>query len=306
MPKLSVVIPVYNEPSLAPLLERLEGVQKALKAEGVESEFIFVDDGSDTRESLNELIAYKGKRKDIRIVRLARNFGSFHAIKAGFGLVQGDCFAMLAADLQDPPELLVEMVKKWQAGSKFVICVRGDRDDPFSTRLFATLYYKIIRRFAIRDFPASGYDLALMDKAMLPQLLQASVQVNFRLLAYWMGIEPAIITYKREKRQAGETHWGLGKRINLFVDSLIAFSGWPGRALGVAGAITSLASLVSLLLLIFGSYAESYDRLVPIGVSILGVLLGLVLAALGLVAEYLWRIFILAANKPEVVIEEIY
>ena len=152
MSKLSVVIPVYNEPSLTKLLSKLDDVEKKLSAIGMQSEFIFVDDGSDRKDSLNELIKYKEENNAVRIIRFARNFGSFHAIKAGFDLVSGDCFAMLAADLQDPPELLVEMAKKWQQGFKFVICVRGDRDDPLSTKMFAALYYKVIRQFAISDF----------------------------------------------------------------------------------------------------------------------------------------------------------
>ncbi len=306
MPKLSVVIPIYNEPSLQKLLGKLDEVEGQLSTIGMDAEYIFVDDGSDSKDSLNELIAYKAKKKNVRIIRLARNFGSFHAIKAGFGLVSGDCFAMLAADLQDPPELIVDMAQKWQKGAKFVICVRGERDDPLSTRLFASLYYKIIRRFAIPDFPASGYDLSLMDAAMLPQLLQASVQINFRLLAYWMGIKPEVISYKRMQREAGETHWGLSKRINLFIDSLIAFSGWPSRALAVAGALTSAISFISLLYFVFFPENGISSTFLTIGISVLALLAGFLLLGMALIAEYLWRIFQLVANKPETVIEEIY
>ena len=306
MAKLSVVIPVYNEPSLHKLLSKLDIVKKNLAGIGMQSEFIFVDDGSDSKDSLKELIKYKEKNNSVRIIRFARNFGSFHAIKAGFDLVTGDCFAMLAADLQDPPDLLVEMAKKWQNGAKFVICLRGERDDPLSTKLFASLYYKVIRRFAISNFPKSGYDLSLMDKIMLPQLQKASVQVNFRLLAYWMGIQAEEIVYKREKREAGETHWGLGKKINLFVDSLIAFSSWPSRALAVVGVLTTLLSLISLIYVLAFSSISGESMYLALGINLLAILAGLLLMGLGLIAEYLWRIFSIVANKPEVVIEEIY
>ncbi len=306
MPKLSVVIPIYNEPSLQKLLGKLDEIESQLSSIGMDAEYIFVDDGSDSKDSLNELIAYKAKKKNIRIIRLARNFGSFHAIKAGFGLVSGDCFAMLAADLQDPPELLVEMAQKWQKGAKFVICVRGERDDPLSTRLFASLYYKIIRRLAIPNFPASGYDLSLMDAAMLPQLQQASVQINFRLLAYWMGIKPEVIAYKRRKREAGETHWGLGKRINLFIDSLIAFSGWPSRALAALGALISVISLISFIYFALFPGNEAISNILIMGINLLALLAGFLFLGMALLAEYLWRIFQLVANKPEVVIQEIY
>lgn len=306
MPTLSVVIPVYNEPSLQKLLAELDKVRGQLKELGLGLELIFVDDGSDTRDSLNELIAYKEQQSEVRILRLARNFGSFQAIKAGFGEVSGECFAMLAADLQDPPELLVEMAKRWQAGAKFVICVRGERDDPLSTRFFASLYYRVIRRFAIPTFPASGYDLSLMDQIMLPHLLKASVQVNFRLLAYWLGIEPETITYKRQKRAAGETHWGLGRRINLFLESLIAFSNWPGRALASLGTLTSGLSLLALARLLWLNWNALDEALLAMGIAFSAFLLGIGIAGLGLLAEYLYRIFNLAANKPEVVVAEKY
>jgi dolichol-phosphate mannosyltransferase len=306
MKTVSVVIPIYNEPSLERLLSELDSVREQLGELSLGLELIFVDDGSDSRQSLEQLVAYKKEHKRVRILRLARNFGSFQAIKAGFGEVTGDCFAMLAADLQDPPKLIVDMARKWQAGAKFVICVRGERDDPVTTRFFAALYYRMIRRFAIADFPSSGYDLSLMDTVMLPHLLEASVQVNFRLLAYWLGIEPERITYKRLKREAGETHWGLGKRINLFFESLIAFSNWPGRALASVGVLTGGVSKVLLLITLWQNWGNLESAQFNIGILVL-ILLGSVgLLGLGLIADYLYRIFNLAARKPEVVIAEKY
>lgn len=304
MPKLSVVIPFYNEPSLAPLLAELEVVEKKLSASGFKLEMVFVDDGSDTRKALDELLEYKGKREQIKVIRLARNFGAFHAIKTGFGFVSGDCFATLSADLQDPPRLLVDMAEKWKNGSKFVICVRGEREDPLSTRAFASLYYTLIRLTAMRSFPKSGYDLALMDKIFLPHLQQSSVQINYRLLAYWLGFEAEIIVYKREKRVAGESHWGLGKRINLFLDSIIAFSVWPARAIALLGITLSIIGIVALGLQFFGVGSAGVS--LTTALSVMSLLFGLGFIALGVIAEYLQRIYALVTGKPEVVIDEIY
>ena len=297
MPSLSVVIPFYNEPSLALLFERLENVSRTLKQQGLDLEIILVDDGSDSDHTWAEVKAFKGRRKSVKAVRLARNFGAFHAMKTGFGVAGGDCVAPLSADLQDPPELLLEMAQKWQAGHKFVIAVRQGRDEALSTRLFAGLYYQFIRRLAIRDFPSAGYDVALMDKQLLPYLLQSSVMLNCRLLAYWLGFTPEVIYYQRAKRAAGESHWGLGKRINLFVSSIMGFSIWPARfvlysglllsALGLAAAIWQVASGGALLL----------------ALAILA--LGFVVTALGLIAEYLWRIYAQVSQLPEVVIDEV-
>jgi glycosyltransferase involved in cell wall biosynthesis len=268
MPTLSVVIPFYNEPSLRPLLDRLATVENDLKKTGLDAEFIFVDDGSHSRDGVNELIAFKKKYKD-------------------------------------PPELLLEMAEKWQSGAKFVICVRSGRDDPASTRFFAWLYYRLVRVMAIRDFPPSGFDLALMDKSLLPHLQSTSVMINYRLLAYWLGLEPAVIEYKREKRMAGETHWGLTKRINLFIDSLIGFSVWPARAITILGLLSILvAKGYAIWDWINGGVLSATNP--TFALSTVVIFAGLIMVALGIVAEYLWRIFFLLAGKPEVVIEEIY
>lgn len=306
MPKLSVVIPIYNEPSLAPLFAELDKVAKKLGASKIDLELIFVDDGSENRSGLDELLDYKAGREEVKVIRLARNFGAFHAIKTGFGFVSGDCFATLSADLQDPPSLLLEMAEKWQSGSKFVICVRGEREDPLSKRAFASLYYKLIRLMAIGSYPKSGYDLALMDKAFLPHLQQSSVQINYRLLAFWMGFEPEVIVYKRKKRVAGESHWGLGKRINLFIDSLIGFSLWPARVFILLGAAVSLLSIISLAVQFLGPTGEITALTLTTALSLLSLLFGMSFIGLGILAEYLQRIFFLLAGKPEVVIEEVF
>ena len=307
MPKLSVVIPFYNEPSLAPLLAELDAVEMRLNDLGLELETIFVDDGSESRSSLNELLEYKAAHEHTKVIRLARNFGAFHAIKTGFGFVSGDCFATLSADLQDPPSLLIEMAEKWQSGSKFVICVRGEREDPITTRAFASLYYTLIRATAIRDFPKSGYDLALMDKGFLPHLQKSSVQINYRLLAYWLGFDPDVIIYKRQKRVAGESHWGLGKRINLFIDSIIGFSIWPARAIIFLGAVVSFISILALGAQFFGLGDEVGNAIsITNALSLISFLFGLSFIALGVIAEYLQRIYTIVTGKPEVIIEEVF
>lgn len=305
MPKLSIVVPFYNEPSLEPLFERLASLEASLKDKGFDSEMIFVDDGSDSAICWEEVRAFKGKRNTVKAIRLARNFGSFHAMKTGFAHASGDCFAPMSADLQDPPEMLVEMAEKWQAGSKFVIAVRRGRDDALSTRLFAALYYKLIRAVAIRDFPPSGYDIALMDKSLLPYILQSSVMLNFRLLAYWLGFTPEVIYYQRAKRQAGETHWGLAKQVNLLMDSVISFSIWPARFFLYLGGLLGLGATFSLgWQLAQFIFSEAFSATTML-ISLVALGAGLIMAGLGLIAEYLWRILALAANRPEVVIDEV-
>nr|MDQ3057136.1 glycosyltransferase [Pseudomonadota bacterium] len=143
---LSVIVPVYyNADSLPILYQRLREVEQTLlQRHDVGLQLIFVNDGS-RDASQAALVEIKRQRPDATIVRLSRNFGAVHASRAGFGFVNGDAFLILAADLQDPPELLLEMVPRWLAGSKFVIAVRASREDPWLSRAYSWLYYRLLR-----------------------------------------------------------------------------------------------------------------------------------------------------------------
>ena len=178
MAKVSVVVPVYfNEQSLAPLFLELSKQEEVLREKGHTLELIFVDDGSGDN-SLQELLKIKQQREATRVVKLTRNFGAIHASKTGIRLVSGDCFLVLAADLQDPPELIPQMVDKWEAGSKFVICARANRKDPVASKLFSSIYYRLLRWFVVDDYPTGGFDLALMDRAFLPHVQNSSKNIN--------------------------------------------------------------------------------------------------------------------------------
>jgi polyisoprenyl-phosphate glycosyltransferase len=136
MTHLTIVIPVYyNEESLPGLFEELLALEKSLLEKGVDTQLIFVDDGSGDN-SFQELLKIKQQRPDTRIIKLTRNFGAVHASKTGFQFVTGDCFLTLAADLQDPPDLILQMVERWQAGAKYVVAARTDRDDPLGSKIF--------------------------------------------------------------------------------------------------------------------------------------------------------------------------
>src|SRR5438067_671218 len=138
---VSIVVPVYfNEQSLPQLFDALSGIETRLMEKNVGMELIFVDDGSGDN-SLMELFKIKQRRPSTKVVKLTRNFGAVHASKTGLQLVTGDCFVMLAADLQDPPELIATMVEKWLQGAKFVICKRMHRSDPALSKLFAYIFY---------------------------------------------------------------------------------------------------------------------------------------------------------------------
>jgi polyisoprenyl-phosphate glycosyltransferase len=306
MKKISVIVPVYfNEGSLAPLLVELQKVEKQLQAEGMELELIFVDDGSGDN-SFVELLKIREQRPATRIVKLARNFGSYHAIKTGLRLVTGDCFTYLAADLQDPPDLILEMAQRWREGSKYVVCARSQRKDPPLTKLFASWYYKLLRLFVVKDYPTGGYDLALMDRAFLFYLLESGKNINLALFAYWLGFKPSVIQYERRERVHGKSRWTFAKKLKLFLDSLLGFSIVPIRMISVIGIIVSLMSFGYGAFIIINAVMGN----IPIQgfaaiVALVSFLLGLIIIMLGVIGEYLWRVYDEVNKRPESVIEEI-
>ena len=150
----------------------------------------------------------------------------------------------LAADLQDPPQLIVQMVDYWLNGIKYVTCIRAHRDDPFISKIFSAAYYKLVRVFVVKDFPQGGFDLFLMDKIMLPYMLHSGKNINISLFAHSLGFAPQVIYYRREKRQHGKSRWTLAKKINYFIDSLIGFSVLPLRLASWMGIIVAVPSFI--------------------------------------------------------------
>jgi dolichol-phosphate mannosyltransferase len=306
MKKVSVVVPVYyNEGSLPILASELRGVERELRARAIELELIFVDDGSGD-DSFAELKAIKAAWPETKVVRLSRNFGAVHASKAGIQLVSGDCFLVLAADLQDPPELILEMVDRWRQGSKYVTCVRRRRKDPPLTVFFARLYYILLRLWVVPDYPDGGYDLALMDRAMLPHMQSSSKNVNPSVFAFWLGFKPDVILYERRERRHGKSRWTFRKKLNFFLDTMLGFSVLPLRAMSVIGLCVSLLSFSYGIFVVINAGLGRYS--VPGFASIaclLVFLLGLIISMLGVIGEYIWRIFDEVNKRPEAVIDEI-
>lgn len=307
MNKLSVIIPVCNEAESLPLLfEELAMLEKRLREQDFEMELIFVDDGS-RDSSLAQLLRFKIDRTGTRIVKLSRNFGAIHATKVGMDQVTGDCFTVLSADLQDPPQLIPDMIERWLMGSKFVIFTRQQRQDPLISRLFAAMYYKTLRRFVVPGFPAGGYDLALMDHSMLPYLKQSGKNINLALFAFWLGFEPEILYYTRQQRRFGKSKWTFGRKVTLCLDSILGFSFLPIRVISLIGVAVSFVSFTYGTLIIIYTLTGHRDLPgYPTIVSLISFLLGLVIIMLGVIGEYVWRIFDEINHRPESVIDEIY
>jgi glycosyltransferase involved in cell wall biosynthesis len=305
--KLSVIIPVYfNAGSLQTLFEKLLGVEQQLTSIDMELELIFVDDGSGDN-SLDELLRIKEIRPSTKVIKLTRNFGAVHASKCGFQFVTGDCFMILAADLQDPPELIMEMVEKWRAGSKFTICERISREDPLISKIYAAIFYWLLHRLVISDYPDGGYDMALMDKSLLPHIVNSSKNLYTPLLAYWLGYKPEIIHYHRAKREHGKSQWTFKKKFKAFLDVMLGFSVSPIRLISAFGLVVATLSLAYGVSVVINAFLGN----VPVAgfaslAALISFLLGLVIVMLGIIGEYLWRVFDEINKRPEVVIDEVY
>lgn len=303
---LSIVVPVYcNQQSLQKLFSKIEVIEQALNEIDIQLELIFVDDGS-IDDSYAELRKIKEKRDTTKIIKLTRNFGAISAVKTGIEYCTGDALVFLAADLQDPPELIIDMVKEWRNGHKYVIAVRESRDDPYLSTVFSRVYYKLLRKIVVPEYPHTGFDLALMDKQFLPYLKRVSKHVNFPLFPFWLGFSPKKIFYHRHAREHGKSKWTFLKKTKLLFDSILGFNFMPIRLITLVGILVSLTSL-SYGLIVIGSALLGK---IPVPgfatmVVIITFLLSLIIVMLGLIGEYVWRIFDEIHNNPVSVIEEI-
>jgi len=305
--KLSIVIPVYfNAESLPTLVTRIVALEHELLSKNMTLELIFVDDGSgDT--SLDELLKIKQARPDTKVIKLTRNFGAFKAVKCGFGFVTGDCFMSLVADLQDPPELIIQMVESWRAGSKFTICERSSREDPVISKILSNLYYWLLRRLVVRDYPAGGYDVALMDRSLLQYFLRSSKNMYAPMLGFWLGYRPTVIRYHRAMRQHGKSRWTFWKKFNAFLDIMLGYSATPLRLMSGVGLLVAILSfsygvLVTVKALLGKIPVVGFASIA----ALITFLLGLVIVMLGLIGEYQWRVFDEVNQRPEVIIDEIF
>ncbi len=246
MKEFSVVIPVYNNSgSIMPLVKRLMTLKKTIAPH---LHLIFVNDGSedDSLQKLKE--AQKQYPKHITIIILARNFGSMAAVQAGLAHTREGCVGIIAADLQDPPELLKEMFARWQKGAKVVYAVREGRHDPFMKKVFSACFYRLFRLFAMPDFPAQGFDFVVMDKVVVRDILKNTLHNVFLSgLIFSLGYPAERITYTRQPRHSGRSMWGLMRRFVLAFNAFVDFC-HPATWLAIIVFMAFVCSFGSMVL----------------------------------------------------------
>jgi len=304
MIKLSIVIPVYfNEGNIPHLYEKLK--ETIFDNTTIDYELIFVDDGSKDN-SYNELKKLREKNDKIKLIKLSRNFGSHTAILAGLSNASGDCATVISADLQDPPTIILDMLEKYREGNKVVLAVREDREESFSQKFFSNTYYKMMKKFALSNMPEGGFDCFLIDK-MVIEVISSMKEKNSSLMGQilWCGFKTEKIYYVRKEREIGKSRWTLAKKVKLFVDSFMAFSYTPIKAMSSLGfLVSSIGFLYGIYILINkifnGIPIEGWTSLM----IVILLLSGIQMILLGVIGEYLWRSFDESRKRPTFIIED--
>ena len=304
MLKLSIVIPVYfNQDNLLPLYNDIR--EKVLVHLDVDYEIIFVDDGSKDN-SYNVMQELARLDSHIMLVRLSRNFGEHAAILAGLSKCTGDCAVRKAADLQEPSELILKMLAAYQQGNKVVLATRADRDEPATQKAFSNLYAYIMQKVALPTMPKGGFDSFLIDRQIIDLLVDMK-EKNTSLMGQvlWSGFPTATVPYTRLQRKIGTSKWTFSKKVKLAMDSLVSFSSFPLKMVSIVGFVTFLASLVMLIATLYRRLtgiitAEGYASLLII--ILMG--FGLVMLSIGVIGEYIWRIYDATRKRPPFIIDE--
>lgn len=301
---ISVIFPTYNEQeNLLVLYERLVDVTSQLPDH--DFEFIFVDDcSSDTTPSILSDLRKEDQR--VHVIRLARNCGSFAAVAAGLHFCKGNVAIMLAADLQDPPEIILRLLPQWEKGFKVVWAEREKREgESFFILACSRIFYLLMNYLTDVSQPSQGADVFLIDRTVIEAFRESPEKnTSVCMLIAWLGYSQTSVTYVKEARHAGTSKWSTAKRIKLFLDSLISFSYVPLRIMSLMGAIASFLGL-SYGLLVFmnalrGNPVEGWSSLM----IVLLVIGGFQMLMMGILGEYLWRTYDETRGRPRYVIEK--
>ena len=305
-PTISIIAPCYNEEeTIEPFLRRIEEILTQINEP---YEIVFINDGSKDN-TLNILLNAKQNFKNIRIINFSRNFGKEAALTAGLDKARGDAAIPIDVDLQDPPELIKELVARWREGYDVVLAKRADRtSDSFAKRVSADLFYKLNGKISNVDIPNNVGDFRLMSKRVVEALKQLPENQRFmKGLFAWVGFKTTVIEYAREKREAGQSSFNGWKLWNFALDGITSFSTLPLRIWLYIGALVSFlsflyGSFIILKTLIFGVDLPGYASLAVI-MLFLG---GIQLIGIGILGEYIGRIYSESKRRPSYIIEGEY
>jgi glycosyltransferase involved in cell wall biosynthesis len=305
MKKISILIPAYNEEEvLEPLYQRLGKLANDNKA--YEFEFLFINDGS--RDKTMDIIQEYAEKDDrVAYVNLSRNFGKEIAMIAGLDHVTGDATVIIDADLQDPPELIPKMIKFWEDGYDDVYAKRNSREgETWFKKTTSKLYYRLLQKATNIEIQKDTGDFRLLDRRCVEALTQIRESQRYtKGMFSWIGYKKKEITYDRDPRAAGETKWNYPKLINFAIDGLTSFTTAPLRLSSIFGFIVSLIAFVFIVVIIvktilYGDPIGGY----PSTMAVILFLGGLQLLSLGIIGEYIGRIFNETKQRPLYFVED--
>ena len=301
--KLSIIIPVYyNELNLQPLYKDIK--EKVIDVIDYDYEIVMVDDGS--KDNSWEVMKVLAEQDDhVKLYHLSRNFGSHAAILCGLEHCSGDCAVIKAADLQEPTELILQMVDNWKTGNNVVLAVRAGREEGKVQRGFADTYYKIVRKMALPAMPEHGFDVYLIDRKVI-EVLSKLDEKNSALTGQilWSGFKTGYVEYVRKAREIGTSRWTLKKKIRLVMDTLFSFSTVPITVVEIIGALSffgaAIWAIVVLICKIAGKISVSgWTTLFIFNLFSFGV----IMLTLGILGEYLWRTYDASMGRPPDIVE---
>ena len=300
---ISIVTPAYNEAANLPVLyQRICATMESL---GLDWEWLVVDDHSE--DATFEVVSGLAERdRRVRGLRFARNFGAHTAVTCGLHEARGDCVTAFAADLQDPPEVIPQLLEQWKAGAKVVWAARGLREgEKAATIGFSRAYYWVMRHVVgMKEMPATGADFFLLDRAVVDAFSRFN-ESNARILALltWMGFRQATITYDKRARLHGRSGWSLQKKLKLVVDSVTSFSYVPIRFMSYLGFAVAFIGFVYAGIVILnylrGAPVQGWSSLMVV-VLLVG---GMQMVMMGVLGEYLWRALDESRRRPRYIIE---
>ena len=303
MKLISFVIPVFrNEGSLTTTYKQNKAaVKKAYP--NCKCEFVFVDDGSDDG-SLAELVKIQKKDKRVTILQLSRNFGQRMAVIAGLHEVKGEAVIVMSADLQDPPSMVPKMIKAYEAGNQVVICHREKRQDGLFKSLTSRIYFGLLR-MTYPNAPEGGFDYFLLGgKAHAAYKTLNDRNRVTQVDVLWLGFDVALLPYTRLARKVGRSQYNFSKYFKMVIDGLIDSSYIPIRFISLVGILTAFLGFSYALWVVFRFFNNRtpFEGYAPI-VIILLVVGGLIMLMLGILGEYIWRIYHETRKRPHFIIK---
>jgi dolichol-phosphate mannosyltransferase len=298
---LSVAAPMHDEQDTV----RAFHDRVAAAAQGIPFELVIVDDGSrdGTGAALAELAA---EDERVKVITLSRSFGHQAALTAALEHCSGDVVVMMDGDLQDPPEVISEMLDRWRDGADVVYAVRTMREGETAfKRTTATWFYRLFRTLADIDLTPESGDFRLMDRRALDALLAMPERNRFlRGMSVWVGFTQTAVTFQREARSAGRTKYTLGRMLRFSFDAITSFSYRPLQVATLVGFVFSAFAFLLIPLTIVARYTNIYERGVPTTIFIVSLLGGIQLICVGIIGEYVGRIYDEVKHRPLYVIRD--